>query len=89
MSDKTAKEKEPVPWAELERYHSIIDEALQPVIANDWLSSSRTAPVIGELSRRYDIEWSIMWRYVRLVIPARERRRKKDAARARRAARKA
>lgn len=82
------KEKEPRPWSEVQSTHSDLPEPIQDAIEAAWLSSSQTAPLIGELARKYEQDWTQVWRFCRMVIPARQRKTRAAAARAKRAAEK-
>ena len=79
-------EKEPVPWETVEKTHSEIPEDVQEKMIADWKRSGQNGPDIGIIARRYQQEWTQVWRLLRLVHPARERKERGIRARAKRMA---
>ena len=81
-----SNEKEPRPWSEVERTHSEIPEDIQDMMITSWKKTGQNGSDVGVIARMYNQEWPSVWRFLRIVLPARERKARNDRARAKRLA---
>lgn len=77
-------EREPRPWAEIERFHSDIPENIQQLMIESWKKTGQQGSDVGVIARMYSQEWTATWRLLRIVLPARERRERGNRQRQKR-----
>ena len=83
-----SNEREPRPWAEIEKTHSDIPEDIQALMIESWRKTGQQGSDVGVIARMYGVEWTATWRLLRLVLPARERKERGNRARQKRMAEK-